>query len=473
MNAPEFARGLPRAETPPLDASDAPTALHAPAGASIPASSSALVSASISDTFFETVDATRTTHTRRAQHDAAAPTVLFVDQSGQLGGAEFALLPLAEHHAASGEVVLLSEGPFRAKLEALGVTVRMRVDARVSGISRQSLRFGWLRALPALARQTIGLARDARRHDVVFAHTQKALVLAALGKPLHRRPLIWYQHDILSGEHFGRMQLTIVKWLVRLAVDQVIANSRASAHSLVALTGCKPESIRVVHNGIDSAAFLPPRAAEADAAAAPSEADGTDVRALRERLGLPANAWIAGLFGRLAPWKGQHVALDALARLPDTHLVLVGTPLFGEQDYERQLREQAEALGIAGRVHFVGFQHDIPSWMRAMDVILHTSTSAEPFGRVVVEGMAAGRAVIAAAAGGVPEIVSHRRNGWLVTPGDVAGLVQAIETLRDDPALRQRLALAAREDARTRFSVQRYLDSMNRAIGEAARSARG
>jgi glycosyltransferase involved in cell wall biosynthesis len=462
MNAPEFARGLPRAPSTLLDA---PAALDTPAA--------------VTSSLF---DGRRAAGAQR--ESVTAPAVLFVDQSGQLGGAEFALLPLAADHAARGEVVLLSEGPFRTKLEAAGVKVRMLVDARVSGISRQSLRFGWLRALPAIARQTLGLAREAQRHEVVFANTQKALVLSALGKPFHRRPLIWYQHDILSREHFGRMQLTIVKWLVRLAVDQVIANSRASAHSLVALTGCALDAIRVVHNGIDAAAFMPPdsgatlNARDAEdlkntqhATVTPAPFDGTDMRALRQRLGLPPGAWIAGLFGRLAPWKGQHVALDALARLPDTHLVLVGTPLFGEQDYERALRQQAETLGIADRVHFAGFQHDVPSWMRAMDVILHTSISAEPFGRVVVEGMAAGRAVIAAAAGGVPEIVTHRRNGWLVTPGDVAGLVDAIDTLRNDPALRQRLAHTARDDARTRFSVERYLDLMNRAIEDVARHA--
>lgn len=393
--------------------------------------------------------------------------MLFVDQSGQLGGAEFALLQLAGHCAAYSEVVLLSDGPFRTRLEALGARVQVISDARVSGIARQASGWNCLRVLPGLIRQVRAIAARARDFDVLFLNTQKALVLGVLGKPLHRKPVIWYQHDILTRNHFGRVQLTVVKWLVRFAVDQVVVNSQASARSLAALTGVAADSVPVIYNGIDAAAFG--RVEGVDGADGAGGADGTDIDALRQRLGLPADAWLAGLFGRLAPWKGQHIALDAIARLPDAHLVLVGAPLFGEDAYAQRLHEQAAALGIANRVHFAGFQDDVPAWMKAMDVILHTSTEPEPFGRVIVEGMAAARPVIAAAAGGVTEIVRHGQNGWLVKPGDVGALADAIGTLRADPALAQRLARQARDDARSTFSVEQYLEKMTQAIRQTAR----
>ncbi|MFM0305060.1 glycosyltransferase family 4 protein [Paraburkholderia sediminicola] len=382
------------------------------------------------------------------------PSVLFVDQSGQLGGAEFALLQLAGSCIARSEVVLLSDGPFRRRLEALGARVQVLNDARVSGIVRQASGLNCLRVVPGIVRQVRAIAARARTFDVLFLNTQKALVLGALGKPLHRKPVIWYQHDILTREHFGRVQLSVIKWLVRFAVDQVIANSQASKRSLMALTGIAADSVPVVYNGIDAGAF--------------KRIDGTDVVALRRRLGLPEHAWLAGLFGRLASWKGQHIALEAMARLPDVHLVLVGAPLFGEDAYAQRLHEQADALGVADRVHFAGFQDDVPAWMKAMDVILHTSTEPEPFGRVIVEGMAAARPVIAAAAGGVTEIVRHQRNGWLVKPGDVAALADAIGALRADPALAQRLADQALADAQNEFSVDQYLQRMMQAIGQAA-----
>ncbi|CAG4888446.1 D-inositol-3-phosphate glycosyltransferase [Paraburkholderia gardini] len=386
---------------------------------------------------------------------AASATVLFVDQSGQLGGAELSLLPLAERCAARSEVLLLSDGPFRARLEALGVRVRVTSNANVAAINREALRPGWLRALPGILAQVRTIAAQAKRFDVLFLNTQKALVLGALGKPLHRRPVIWHVRDIMTRDHFGRVQLHIVRWLVRHVTDQVVANSRASADALIALTGLPADAVPVVHNGIDARTF--------------AQVDASDIRALRHRLGLPQDAWLAGLFGRLAPWKGQHIALEALARLPGVHLVLVGAALFGEDDYAQALRQQADRLGIADRVHFAGFRDDMPAWMKAMDLILHTSTEPEPFGRVIIEGMAASRPVVAAAAGGVLEILRHRENGWLVQPGDVPGFVEAIDTLHLAPAFARQLASQAFSDVQRHFSLDSYLRNMTRIIAHTAR----
>ncbi len=389
---------------------------------------------------------------------ADAPSVLFVDQSGQLGGAEFSLLPLAAGWRARREVLLLSDGPFRARLEARGVPVTLVYDARVCSIRKDAAHWGLLAALPGIVRQVCAVARRARSFDVLYVNTQKALVLGALGKPLHRKRVVWYLHDILSSEHFGPLQRLLVRWLARHAVDHVVANSRASAASLAALTGCAPESVPVVHNGVDLDEFV--------------HDDTLDKRALRRRLGLPEDVWLAGLFGRLAPWKGQHIALEALARLPDMHLVLVGAALFGEDEYAQSLRAQAARLGVQARVHFAGFRDEVPDWIRAMDVILHTSTEAEPFGRVVVEGMAAGRPVIASAAGGVIEIVEHGRNGLLVPPGDIDALTDAIAALRAAPELADRLASDARASVVSRFSVGTYLERMTSAIVSGASRAR-
>ena len=384
--------------------------------------------------------ATETTPDGRTQ----APTVLFVDQTGQLGGAELALLPLAAAFAGRGEVVLLADGPFRERLQAVGVRVRVIHDERVSNIDRARLRCKWLEAIPGMFGQIRAVARAARSFDILFLNTQKALVLGSLAKVLHHRPIVWFLHDILSPAHFGPAQLMIVKFLARHAVDHIVANSRASAEALIALTGLPSASVPVVHNGIDASAFLH------------SETD--DIRALRARLGLPETACLAGLFGRLAPWKGQHVAIEALVRLSDVHLIVVGAALFGEGDYAKKLRHLAHRLGVEDRVHFAGFREDVPEWMKAMDIILHTSTEPEPFGRVIIEGMAAGRPVVAA--GGVLEIIRHKENGWLVEPGDVTGLAEAIETLRAAPDLARDLANNARIDVERQFSLENYLQRM-------------
>jgi glycosyltransferase involved in cell wall biosynthesis len=259
----------------------------------------------------------------------------------------------------------------------------------------------------------------------------------------------------MTSQHFGRLQLRIVRWLARHATDHLVANSRASADALMALTGLPAQAVPVVHNGVDAATF--------------SAVDATDQAALRRRLGLPETAWLAGLFGRLAPWKGQHIAIKTLTRLTDVHLVLVGSALFGEDAYAQTLHDLAQTLGVADRVHFAGQREDMPAWMKAMNVILHTSTEAEPFGRVVIEGMAAGRPVVAAAAGGVLEIIRHRENGWLVKPGDVDGYVEAIETLRAMPQLAQDLADQANADVQVHFTLDQYLQRLTQVIASAKR----
>jgi glycosyltransferase involved in cell wall biosynthesis len=378
------------------------------------------------------------------------PSVLFVDQSGQLGGAELSLLPLVTRLATRREVLLLTDGPFRQRLESMDVTVHLTVDERVARISKDAIHLHWLLALPGIFRQIQAIARHARRFDILFLNTQKALVLGALGKPLHRKKIIWHLRDIMSREHFGPLQRLVVKWVTRYAVDHVVANSHATAASLADLLKCDLASIPVVHNGVDAGEF--------------DQVDDTRTKEVRGLLGLAEDTRLVGLFGRLAPWKGQHVAISAVARIPGLHLVLVGSALFGEEAYEQSLREQAARLGIMDRVHFAGFRDDMPRWMRAVDLILHTSTVPEPFGRVIIEGMAAGRPVIAAAAGGVVEILQHLENGWLVSPGDSIALTEAIEALYAAPALVQSLAEKGKIDVRQNFSLSAYVARMNQTI---------
>jgi glycosyltransferase involved in cell wall biosynthesis len=203
--------------------------------------------------------------------------------------------------------------------------------------------------------------------------------------------------------------------------------------------------IHVLYNGIDDVPF--------------DLIGDVDIAAARHEFGLEG-ATVVGVFGRLAEWKGQHVALEALRLLPGVHLLIVGDALFGEDRYAASLREQARRSGVAGRVHFAGFRRDIPLLMRAVDIVAHTSIAPEPFGRVIVEGMLARRPVIATRGGGVDEIVEPGETGILVTPGDAAELAEAIGGLAAGPDIRRRLAEAGRDAAVRRFSQAAMLHGM-------------
>jgi glycosyltransferase involved in cell wall biosynthesis len=157
-----------------------------------------------------------------------------------------------------------------------------------------------------------------------------------------------------------------------------------------------------------------------------------------------------GIVGRLAPWKGQDLFLRAFAAaFPDgrERAVVVGAALFGEDEYARRLVGLAASLGIAGRVELRGFRSDVWSELARIDVLVHASVTPEPFGQVILEGMAAGVPVIAARAGGPAEILTHDVTGELYEPDDAAALAAAMTRLHD-PQLRARLSAAALEEVR-------------------------
>jgi len=378
--------------------------------------------------------------------EPARPRVLFVDHTGELGGAELCLLDVAANAGPGSAVVLFADGPFRERLVGAGVPVEVLPAPRaVLGVRRGSS--GSVVAVAAgVARLAWRLARTARRFDVVYANTQKALVVASVAGALARRPVVWHLHDLLTDEHFGRAQRRLVVLLARLFVRRVIANSEATRDAFVRAGG-RAATVQVIYNGIEPAPF--------DAV--------SDDEASRVRVGLGAGrAPVVGLFGRIAPWKGHLVLLEAMAELPDVHAILVGEATFeADRDYPEVLRARAASLGLTDRVHGLGFRDDVPALMRACDVVVHASTSAEPFGRVIVEGMLAGRPVIATRAGGAVELVDDGVTGLLTPPGDADALRDAITRLLTNAPLATRLGASGRASARQRFApadVRRLID---------------
>lgn len=363
--------------------------------------------------------------------------VLFVDQSGQLGGAELSLVDIAHAYSDDSEVVLFEDGPFRKILELHHISVNvLKGGATLSAVRRESAEGLGVRALPGVALLALRLAIRARRFDLLYPNTQKALVVAAIAGILARRPVIWHLRDILSPEHFSAPVRRLVILICNFMIARVIANSRASAEAFVEAGG-DIRKVRVIHDGLDTALFI-------------SKA-GTGRPELRQEL--VGDAPLVGLFSRLSPWKGQEVLLRALAELPKVHAFIVGEAMFGEHEYGRQIRALARDLGVENRAHFLGFRSDIPQLMRTVDIVLHTSTAAEPLGRVIVEGMLANRPVVATAAGGALEIIDDGRTGLFVPPGDHIALTEAISRLLDSPGLSERLGHDGQAQAEQQFGM--------------------
>lgn len=362
--------------------------------------------------------------------------ILFLDQSGKPGGAELCLLDIAREYGDRCLVCLFAEGSFRTMLEEAQVPVQ--VLATPIQVQKDSSVLKGLRSLGQLIPLITNVAQLSRQYDLIYANTQKALVVGALASVFSHRPLVYHLHDILSTEHFSRTNQRIAVTLANRFALLVIANSKASQAAFIAAGG-KAKLTQVVYNGFNPSVY---------------QAALSQGHLVRQNLGLEAQEFVVGHFSRLAPWKGQHLLIDALQHCPaNVTALLVGEALFGEQDYVAQLHHQVEHLGLSDRVKFLGFRSDIPQLMAACDLIAHTSTAPEPFGRVIVEAMLCGTPVVAAAAGGVIELIEHSKTGWLTPPGDVPKLAEIIHYCYQEPEQIRDMAHHAQAIARDRFNL--------------------
>ena len=383
-----------------------------------------------------------------------SPSVLFVDHAAVMGGAQHSLLDIAEAFRERAAIALLEDGPFATALESRGVSVlRIGGGDALRAVKKRSVVPG-VRPLAAAIGVARAVARAAEPYELLYANSPKSFLVAALAGAMARRPVLWHLRDILDERHFSAANVRAVIAAANWRAVRVVANSRATAEAFVAAGG-RRSLVTVVHNGIDPAPF--------DALAPHSR------REVRAELRIPADAFVVGCFSRLHPWKGQSVLLDAVARMRGVHALVVGGALFsGEAPYEAELRERAALPSFAGRVHMLGARDDVPRLLAGCDVVVHPSVLAEPFGRVLVEAMLAGRPVVATAAGGVPEVVTDGETGVLVPPGDARALGEALDALRREPARSAALARRASVHARQRFSRDAMLAGVRRVLDEAA-----
>jgi glycosyltransferase involved in cell wall biosynthesis len=361
--------------------------------------------------------------------------ILFLDQSGKPGGAELCLIDIAKPYQKNCLVGLFADGSFKDLLQKNHIPVKVLADRAIQVKKESSLTQG-LASITQLAPLITKVVKLARNYDLIYANTQKALVVGAIASFFSNRSLVFHLHDILSPEHFSQTNRSISVTLANRA-SLVIVNSEASKKAFIEAGG-KPDKVEIVYNGFDPQNYVTQK---------------SEIKQLREKLELD-DQFIVGHFSRLAPWKGQHILIEAIAKCPaEVAVILVGDALFGEQDYVKQLHQQIDRLQLQNRVKFLGFRHDIPLLMAACDLVAHTSTAPEPFGRVIVEAMLSGTPVVAAASGGAVELVTDGINGFLTTPGNPQELTEVINTCLSDKQKTAAIAETARNTASQRFNV--------------------
>jgi glycosyltransferase involved in cell wall biosynthesis len=364
--------------------------------------------------------------------------ILFCSHVTELGGAEHVLLDLLgelDRDDVEPHLACPDDGPLAQRARALAVPVH---HVPIGG------RSPWAKALslPVAAHALRKTARALNCRTLV-ANSMIAGYAAVIAQH-HELRAVWHLHIVTRSR--------VLRWACRRAAV-LITPSRAGAE-VVARDRLGTPRVEVVPNGVPKRFFGGPAAD------------------LRHRLSVPDQAPLLGIIGRLDPHKGHRVLLDALALLGTgaaaPHLVIVGGEAFagglrriaGEAE---RLRTQAAALGLTGRVHWLGELADTAPIYRGVDAVIVPSVSAESAPRTITEAQAAGTAVVASRIGGTPELIEHARTGLLVRPGDATDLAAAIGSLQQ-PDLRQRLAEAARAMASRDYAMRAFAIRCTRAI---------
>ncbi len=312
------------------------------------------------------------------------------------------------------------EGPFLPAVEALGWPIR-------------DLRMGRRLYTPRGWRTVMRLRRELRRFRPHVLHAYLLgpnLIGGVAGRLAGVKVIVAAKRSVDAYESLGERLLN--RWGLRLATH-VTAVSEEVAASAVAL-GIPRLKITVIPNGVDVERF------------------GRSGGAVPEPLlSLPRERVVVGSVGCLAARKDYGVLLEAFARVHAQRPEAVAVVL-GDGPQRAALERRAHELGLNGSVLFAGERLDVDRWLPHFHLFA-LSSREEGIPNAVLEAMAAGRPVVATAAGGTPEVIEDGRNGRLVPPGDAEAMARALTELIENQALARRLGEQAARDARERFGI--------------------
>jgi L-malate glycosyltransferase len=297
---------------------------------------------------------------------------------------------------------------------------------------------------PDELRRVAALIRD-RGADLVHTHMSRAHFFGVLLKTILRTPIVATAHTARIQPH----------WRFN---DRTIAVSESVRRFHRRWNGVPANRIEAVHPFVDPDEFAPATPRERIAA--------------RRVFNLEPSTPLVGVVGSVFPEKGIHHVIRAmplvLAALPHARLAIVGD---GPEDYRHRLMADAERLGVARQVAWIGHRDPVVPAMAALD-LLATGSSHEGFALHVVEGMAMGVPIVAPALGCFSEGIRDGETGYLVRPRDPSSFASACVTVLRDPELRGRLGAAARADVLGRFTPHTQVPRIE-SIFRSAVAARG
>ena len=374
--------------------------------------------------------------------------ILFYNHTGKVSGAErMLLLILAGLDRSRFESVVLCprEGTLLETVRDSGFRTEACPSLEARFTLRADLLIKYLLSFWQVIRKVRGTVIEIKP-DLLHANSIRAgLVATAATLGLNTR-VAWHLHDLLPRHPFSTAIRTFAFLFARA---QMIAVSQAVADNFAGHFYSLRHRVCVILNGIQMEKF--------------KVVEGLR-NSTRQELRLEESDFVVGVVGMLTPRKGQLAVVEnfpsILKQVPNAKLLIVGAAVFNKDEkYAELLKRTATQLGIADRVHFLGTRDDIPALLQSLDLLV-VNSSVEPFGLVLLEAMACGTPVLAAISGGIPELIQHSRNGWLIEYGDNKALSGAIVQLSQSLETRLQIAESGRRLVLETFSSSRYLKQL-------------
>jgi glycosyltransferase involved in cell wall biosynthesis len=287
-----------------------------------------------------------------------------------------------------------------------------------------------------------------QRPMILHTHTSKAGLLGRVAGRLTGVPIIVHTfHGLVLKGHYGPLKTNLVRaverWLARLS-DSLIAVNDEDKKGLLAYRIAPTHKIEVIPLGLELEHFIDSRKRRG---------------VLQRELGLDSACRLIGIVGRIAPIKNHRLFFDAMSRVlaacASTHVVVAG-----DGDLRPAMERYVREIGIANRVSFLGWRHDLPQVYTDLDVVV-ISSSNEGTPVTAIEAMAAARPLVATRVGGLPDVISDGETGYLVAPGNVEQLASAVERVLGDVETTDRLRRNARESVKNKFVVERLATDMD------------
>lgn len=392
-------------------------------------------------------------------------TVLFVAHDTELYGAQLSLLSILKNldrTRFTPIVVAPFPGPFTKMVQDMDIPVstgdvsRWILSKRVIGFNAL-LRRPWLLArIPLLCFvfflsfpwRISRLLRLIRLHRVDVVYTNTVTVIdGALAACLSSKPHVWHLREQIEGNQ-EIINIIPERWVPKLvlALSTLVAVNSMALKKRV-FSGREKEKIRVIYNGIDPERF----------------AITSSHFPLHTSLGLKPDVPVIGICGFIQERKGQVIFLEAAALVkeshPEVHFVIIGG---GSTDYVAFIKNLGDKLGLSKQLHFTGWRDDIAEILCELDVLVIASVQ-EPFGRTVIEGMAAAIPIVSTRCGGPEEIIMEGVTGFLVDVGDFKGMAIKIIELIENESLSRDFGLVGRQRVMNNFAqsaMVRHVEEM-------------